>query len=202
MARYSTYFTDRLKDPPLPIGTANATERGVRDGRSVLEAKFSRTMTLCAMVPLLIFTCLNSCIHQKIPQKLPIVGSLSVIFGVFLITATLVKVEMAPLPFFVITMMTTFGAVLQGSLFGLAGLLPASYTTPIMSGQGLAGTFAAVSMICAIASGSPRKDSAFWYFTTACVVILLAIASYLALPKLTEHTPSVTPQRRETKPDL
>lgn len=45
-----------------------------------------------------------------------------------------------------------FGAILQGSLFGLAGLLPASYTTPIMSGQGFAGSFAATSMICAIAS--------------------------------------------------
>lgn len=45
-----------------------------------------------------------------------------------------------------------FGAVFQGSLFGLAGILPASYTTPIMSGQGLAGTFAAFSMICALAS--------------------------------------------------
>ena len=45
-----------------------------------------------------------------------------------------------------------FGAVLQASLFGMAGLLPASYTTPIMSGQGLAGSFAAFAMICAIAS--------------------------------------------------
>lgn len=49
---------------------------------------------------------------------------------------------------------TAFGAVLQGSLFGMAGLLPASYTTPIMSGQGLAGSFAAFAMICAIASVS------------------------------------------------
>lgn len=49
-------------------------------------------------------------------------------------------------------LVTAFGAVLQGSLFGMAGLLPASYTTPIMSGQGLAGTFAAFAMICAIAS--------------------------------------------------
>ena len=47
-----------------------------------------------------------------------------------------------------------FGAILQGSLFGLAGILPASYTTPIMSGQGLAGAFAAFSMICALASTS------------------------------------------------
>lgn len=45
-----------------------------------------------------------------------------------------------------------FGAILQGSLFGLAGLLPTSYTAPIMSGQGLAGFFASVAMICAIAS--------------------------------------------------
>ncbi|KAG7228560.1 hypothetical protein INR49_007734 [Caranx melampygus] len=77
-----------------------------------------------------------------------------------------------------------FGAILQGSLFGLAGMLPASYTTPIMSGQGLAGTFAAFSMICALATGSALQDSAFGYFITACVVILLAIMSYLALPKM------------------
>ncbi|KAJ8387285.1 hypothetical protein AAFF_G00157810 [Aldrovandia affinis] len=178
----TTYFTSRLSVNQTGNGT-----KGPGDSRSVLEAKFSSTMTLCAMLPLLIFTCLNSFIHQKIPQKLRIVGSLSVIFGVFLITATLVKVAMAPLPFFSITMIkiiciNSFGAVLQGSLFGLAGLLPASYTTPIMSGQGLAGTFAAVSMI--IATGSALTDSAFGYFITACVVILLAIASYLALPRL------------------
>ncbi len=45
-----------------------------------------------------------------------------------------------------------FGAMLQGSLFGLAGLLPASYTAPIMSGQGLAGIFAALAMIISISS--------------------------------------------------
>ncbi|KAI1886377.1 hypothetical protein AGOR_G00213390 [Albula goreensis] len=179
------YFTNRLKVNQ----TGNGTEQGAEDSRSILEANFSSTMTLCAMVPLLIFTCLNSFIHQKIPQKLRIVGSLLVIFGVFMITAMLVKVDMAPLPFFSITMIkivciNSFGAVLQGSLFGLAGLLPASYTTPIMSGQGLAGTFAAVSMICAIATGSDLKDSAFGYFITACVVILMAVASYLALPRL------------------
>lgn len=49
---------------------------------------------------------------------------------------------------------SAFGAIFQSSLFGLAGILPASYTTPIMSGQGLAGTFAAFSMICALASKS------------------------------------------------
>lgn len=47
---------------------------------------------------------------------------------------------------------TAFGAVLQGSLFGLVGLLPQKYSAIFMSGQGLAGTFAAVAMLLAIGS--------------------------------------------------
>ncbi|XP_017558150.1 equilibrative nucleoside transporter 1a [Pygocentrus nattereri] len=186
------YFTSRLKNPPTNGAAFNQTANSTEpegDMRNVLESKFNNVMTLCAMVPLLIFTCLNSFIHQRIPQKLRISGSLSVILVVFLITAILVKVDMAPLPFFTFTMIkivciNSFGAILQGSLFGLAGMLPASYTTPIMSGQGLAGTFAAFSMICALATGSALQDSAFGYFITACVVILLAIMSYFILPKM------------------
>lgn len=81
-------------------------------------------------------------------------------------------------------MSPAFGAILQGSLFGLAGLLPASYTAPIMSGQGLAGFFASVAMICAIATGSELSESAFGYFITACVVVVLTIICYLGLPRL------------------
>uniref|UniRef100_A0AAQ4NSN5 Solute carrier family 29 member 1a n=1 Tax=Gasterosteus aculeatus aculeatus TaxID=481459 RepID=A0AAQ4NSN5_GASAC len=186
------YFTSRLREPSAatpPPPTGNITLDGV-ETRNVLQSKFNNVMTLCAMVPLLVFTCLNSFIHQRIPQKIRIIGSLAVIFVVFLLTAVFVKVDVAPLPFFTLTMLkiifiNSFGAILQGSLFGLAGILPASYTTPIMSGQGLAGTFAAFSMICALASGSDLEDGAFGYFITACFVILLAIGSYIALPKMT-----------------
>lgn len=37
------------------------------------------------------------------------------------------------------------------------------------------------------AGGSALQDSAFGYFITACVVILLAIMSYLALPRMVRH---------------
>uniref|UniRef100_A0A669EMU8 Solute carrier family 29 member 1a n=1 Tax=Oreochromis niloticus TaxID=8128 RepID=A0A669EMU8_ORENI len=218
------YFTSRLKDVPTVHSSNQTANETAGDSRNVLESKFNNVMTLCAMVPLLIFTCLNSFIHQRIPQKLRISGSLTVILVVFLVTAVVVKVELAPLPFFVLTMVkivciNSFGAIFQSSLFGLAGILPASYTTPIMSGQGLAGTFAAFSMICALASGSELQDSAFGYFITACVVILLAIMSYLALPKMvrpqsinitynfswffllsTEKRPVVNLMEDETKP--
>uniref|UniRef100_A0A673VVQ2 Solute carrier family 29 member 1 (Augustine blood group) n=1 Tax=Salmo trutta TaxID=8032 RepID=A0A673VVQ2_SALTR len=176
------YFTSRLRDP-----TQISTDKPY--DRSPVEASYNSVSTLCAMVPLLIFTCLNSVLHHRIPQKFRIMGSLAVILVLFLITAIMVKIDMAAVPFFTLTMIkiviiNSFGAILQGSLFGMAGLLPAKYTTPIMSGQGLAGTFAAFSMICAIASGSALNDVAFGYFLTACVVIILAIMSYAVLPKL------------------
>uniref|UniRef100_A0A8D0GNJ7 Equilibrative nucleoside transporter 1 n=1 Tax=Sphenodon punctatus TaxID=8508 RepID=A0A8D0GNJ7_SPHPU len=172
--------------------TATVVSHGCSPPASYLQAKFNNVMTLCAMLPLLVFTCLNSFLHQKIPQQVRILGSLVVIFLVFMVTAILVKIPIEPQPFFIITMVkivliNSFGAILQGSLFGLAGLLPASYTAPIMSGQGLAGTFAALAMICAIASGLELKDSAVGYFTTACIVVLLAIGAYIMLPRLV-HT--------------
>ncbi|XP_074551377.1 equilibrative nucleoside transporter 1-like isoform X1 [Halichoeres trimaculatus] len=183
----TVYFTSRLKDSSLVDPSANETTAG--EPRSVLEAKFNNVMTLCAMLPLLLFTCLNSFLHSLVSQRLRVMGSLFIIMSVFTVTAVLVKVPLEPLPFFIVTMVkiviiNSFGAVLQGSLFGMAGTLPTSYTTPIMSGQGLAGTFAAFAMICAITSGSEIQDAAFGYFITACFVIFLSILSYILLPKL------------------
>ncbi|XP_067420842.1 equilibrative nucleoside transporter 1 isoform X2 [Emydura macquarii macquarii] len=188
------YFTNRLRDPQnvtslAPFLKLNGTDEGLEPPPTYLQSKFNNVMTLCAMLPLLIFTCLNSFLHQRIPQKVRILGSLVAILLVFMMTAALVKIPLEPLPFFITTMVkivliNSFGAILQGSLFGLAGLLPASYTAPVMSGQGMAGTFAALAMICAIASGSLLEDSAFGYFITACVAILLAIGSYIVLPRL------------------
>ncbi|XP_078503436.1 equilibrative nucleoside transporter 1 isoform X2 [Lissotriton helveticus] len=182
------YFSSRLADPAEErIGGAelNITQ----PAQNQLQAKFNNVMTICAMLPLLIFTCLNSFIHQRIPQKLRVLGSLVGILVLFMLTTLFVKISFTPLTFFALTMVkivfiNSFGAILQGSLFGMAGLLPVSYTTPIMSGQGLAGTFAAFSMICAISSGSSLEDSAFGYFIVACVVIVLAIVSYIILPKM------------------
>ncbi|NWH32836.1 S29A1 protein, partial [Chloropsis hardwickii] len=182
------YFISRLKDPEETSHAGNQTGEATFTP-TYLQSVYDNFMTLCAMVPLLIFTCLNSFIHQRIPQQIRISGSLVAIGLVFLVTAIMVKVPMDPLPFFVFTMISivfinSFGAILQSSLFGLAGLLPASYTAPIMSGQGLAGTFAALAMIFSIAIGAQKPESFIGYFTTACVTIVLAIVSYVVLPHM------------------
>ncbi|XP_063300224.1 equilibrative nucleoside transporter 1 [Pelobates fuscus] len=201
--------------PPITSVVGNDSMSSVAiPQQTYLQSKFNNVMTLCAMLPLLIFTCLNSMLHSRISQNIRIAGSLVAIFLVFLLTAIFVKISFSPVTFFTLTMLkivfiNSFGALLQGSLFGLAALFPASYTTPIMSGQGLAGTFAAFSMICALASGSSLEDSAFGYFITACVVILLALLAYLALNKLEfyryyteENVKDSTNSQLEMKKDL
>ncbi|XP_044530655.1 equilibrative nucleoside transporter 1 [Gracilinanus agilis] len=214
----SMYFKSRLGQPQNETGIMTKESSDFLDPTqppvkaNFLDSIFNNVMTICAMLPLLIFTCLNSILHQRIPQVFRILGSLVAILLMFALTAILVKVHLDPLPFFTVTMVkiviiNSFGAILQGSLFGLAGLLPANYTAPIMSGQGLAGTFAAVAMICAIASGSELEKSAFGYFITACGVIVLSILCYLVLPRLKfyQYYQQVKMEalgERETKMDL
>uniref|UniRef100_A0A8C5N0G0 Solute carrier family 29 member 1 (Augustine blood group) n=1 Tax=Leptobrachium leishanense TaxID=445787 RepID=A0A8C5N0G0_9ANUR len=112
--------------------------------QTYLQSKFNNVMTLCAMLPLLAFTCLNSVLHSKIPQNIRIAGSLVAIFLVFLLTAIFVKISFSPVTFFTLTMLK----------------------------------------IVFINCGSALEDSAFGYFITACVVILLALLAYLTLNKL------------------
>ncbi|KAM9836365.1 equilibrative nucleoside transporter 2-like isoform 2-T2 [Aulostomus maculatus] len=118
-----------------------------------------------------------------------IAGSLVFILLLFLLTAVLVKVPMEEDRFFSVTMATiwfinSFGAVLQGSLFGLVGQLPQKYSAIFMSGQGLAGTFAATAMLLAIASDADSESAALGYFITPCVGTLVTLFCYMILPRL------------------
>ncbi|XP_039996178.1 equilibrative nucleoside transporter 2-like isoform X2 [Xiphias gladius] len=153
------------------------------------EYHFNNWMTLLSQLPLLLFTLLNSFLYQRISEMMRIAGSLVFILLLFILTAALVKVPMEKDCFFSVTMATiwfinSFGAILQGSLFGLVGLLPQKYSTIFMSGQGLAGTFAAIAMLLAIASDAESESAALGYFITPCVGTVVTLFSYLLLPRL------------------
>uniref|UniRef100_A0A667FWI7 Solute carrier family 29 member 1 (Augustine blood group) n=1 Tax=Lynx canadensis TaxID=61383 RepID=A0A667FWI7_LYNCA len=208
------YFTNRLDETQnMSLVTAenskhfqpSATPTVPSPERNYLSALFNNVMTLCAMLPLLFFTCLNSFLHQRIPQSVRILGSLIAILLVFLITAVLVKVDLDAMPFFVITMIKIMlinckQGWEQGSLFGLAGLLPTSYTAPIMSGQ----AWQASSPRCCWGKGTGLSESAFGYFITACGVIVLAIICYLGLnsTRYYQQLKLEGPGEQETKLDL
>ncbi|KAK2865762.1 hypothetical protein Q7C36_001818 [Tachysurus vachellii] len=175
----SMYFNNRLNTSEWSNGTLTATK----------EYYFNNWMTLLSQLPLLLFTLLNSILYPRISERIRIAGSLVFILILFILTAILVKVRLEQDHFFSITMATiwfinSFGAVLQGSLFGLVGLLPQKYSAAFMSGQSLAGTFAALAMLFAIASETDEETAALGYFITPCVGTLVTLFSYVLLPKL------------------
>ncbi|XP_073691686.1 equilibrative nucleoside transporter 2 [Garra rufa] len=175
----SMYFNNRLNTSEWSNGTITPTK----------EYYFNNWMTLLSQLPLLLFTFLNSFLYQRISEKMRIAGSLVFILLLFILTAVLVMIPMEQDRFFSVTMATiwfinSFGAILQGSLFGLVGLLPQKYSAIFMSGQGLAGTFAALAMILAIASEADSDSAALGYFITPCVGTLVTLISYMLLPKL------------------
>ncbi|KAM9335339.1 equilibrative nucleoside transporter 2-like [Symphorus nematophorus] len=175
----SLYFQGRLNTTEWSNGTVVVRK----------EYYFNNWMTLLSQLPLLLFTLLNSFLYQRISEAMRIAGSLVFILLLFILTAGLVKVPMEEDRFFSVTMATiwfinSFGAVLQGSLFGLVGQLPQKYSAIFMSGQGLAGTFAAIAMLIAIGSDADSETAALGYFVTPCVGTLVTLFSYLLLPRL------------------
>uniref|UniRef100_A0A4W5KH08 Solute carrier family 29 member 2 n=2 Tax=Hucho hucho TaxID=62062 RepID=A0A4W5KH08_9TELE len=187
------YFDDRLKGTASSNGTILVTNgpTPVTNGTTPVtkDYKFASWMTLLSQLPLLLFTLANSFLYQRIKEKVRIAVSMVSILFLFLLTAIMVKVPMQPQSFFSITMATiwfinSFGAVLQGSLFGLVGLLPPRYSTLFMSGQGLAGIFAALASLFSILSKADKASAALGYFITPCVATLVTLLSYLLLPHL------------------
>ncbi|XP_028839326.1 equilibrative nucleoside transporter 2 [Denticeps clupeoides] len=150
---------------------------------------FDCWMTLLAQIPLLLFTLLNTLLYQCIKEKVRIAGSGTAVFLLFILTAVLVKIRMDEASFFSITMATvwfinSFGAIFQGSLFGLVGLLPPKYSSVFMSGQGVAGIFSALAMLLSIVFQTDAESSALGYFITPCMATMITILCYLSLPYL------------------
>uniref|UniRef100_A0A3Q0RSC7 Solute carrier family 29 member 2 n=1 Tax=Amphilophus citrinellus TaxID=61819 RepID=A0A3Q0RSC7_AMPCI len=168
----SQYFNGRLTQNIISNGTS---------GTSSKNYNYDSWMALLSQLPLLLFTLLNSFLHQW--ERIRVPFSLVGIFFLFSLTAALVQVPMEPDNFFSVTMMIhvitlIFSiAVLQGSLFGMVGLFPSRYSTLFMSGQGLAGIFAAFAMLVSILA-------ALGYFITPCVATLGTLLCYLLLPHL------------------
>uniref|UniRef100_A0A498WFQ1 Solute carrier family 29 (nucleoside transporters), member 2 n=1 Tax=Mus musculus TaxID=10090 RepID=A0A498WFQ1_MOUSE len=203
------YFQGRL------AGTNSSAETMGTNHTSPTDTfNFNNWVTLLSQLPLLLFTLLNSFLYQCIPESVRILGSLLAILLLFALTAALVKVDLSPGLFFSVTMasvwfINSFCAVLQGSLFGQLGTMPSTYSTLFLSGQGLAGIFAALAMLMSLASGVDAQTSALGYFITPCVGILLSIVCYLSLPHLkfaryylTEKLSQAPTQELETKAEL
>uniref|UniRef100_A0A6D2VV20 Solute carrier family 29 member 2 n=1 Tax=Takifugu rubripes TaxID=31033 RepID=A0A6D2VV20_TAKRU len=176
----SQYFNQRLS---FTNSSSNSTAESTND------YNYDSWMVLLSQLPLLLFTLLNSLLYHCVRERLRVTFSLVGILLLFSLTAALVQVPMHPDTFFSVTLATiwfisTCGAVLQASLFGLVGLFPPRYSTLFMSGQGLAGIFAAVAMLLSIISNADKSTAAMAYFITPCVATVGMLVCYLLLPHL------------------
>ncbi|XP_053504701.1 equilibrative nucleoside transporter 2 [Ictalurus furcatus] len=194
------YFNERLN---------TTTSSNFSESHKTDPYMFDNMCVLLSQLPLLLFTFLNSFLYQHIPERMRIAGSMVFILLLFILTATLVKVKMEQDLFFSITMSTIwfinmFGAVLQGSLFGLVGKFPPKYSSWFMSGQAMAGIFSAAAMLMSKISKTDNESAALGYFITPCAATLLTLCCYSVLPhlKFAGLYLEAGIRNKETKPDL
>nr|CAD7588621.1 unnamed protein product [Timema genevievae] len=168
--------------------TANVSHR--ESGRTELQAGFTAYLSVASTIPNTLFLILNSLLSHRISLQLRMVGSLSIIVILFILTTALVEVDTDSWQqiFFITTLITVVllniaSAVLQGGLFGLVGKFSPRYITAVVSGQALGGIFAALAEIVSLCLGAAPTTSAFVYFMVANAMLLMALTAYLILAR-------------------
>nr|CAD7263292.1 unnamed protein product [Timema shepardi] len=168
--------------------TANISHR--ESGRTELQADFTAYLSVASTIPNTLFLILNSLLSHRISLQLRMVGSLSIIVILFILTTALVEVDTdswQQIFFFttlvIVVLLNVASAVLQGGLFGLVGKFSPRYITAVVSGQALGGIFAALAEIVSLCLGASPTTSAFVYFMVANAMLLMALTAYLILAR-------------------
>nr|CAB3266202.1 equilibrative nucleoside transporter 1 [Phallusia mammillata] len=173
---------------PDPNAEPNSSTPAPAVQLNQLQTLFPSTLSVCAMLPNVIFQFLNTVLQQRIREKVRILGSLVFMILLFVVTEIFVKIDTSSWRelFFSVTMICVVilncsSAIFQSSVFGISASLPPRYTQAVMAGQGMGGVFASLAMIGALAYSSDPTSSAFAYFMTAIVVLFLTGVCYSSL---------------------
>jgi len=170
-----------------------------------LQSLYTPLQMVLSQLPNFSFLLLNAVIGHRLSVTRRLVITLLLMVTLFSVTTAfvLVDTDQWQTGFFALTMTTivlinSCGAMFQGSLFGLAGMVPATYMTAVVTGQAAGGVFASGARIVSLATGAGDTMSAFIYFLIAvCVMILtlLALLYLMATPlyKAVTAPPSHTP---------
>ncbi|XP_077997115.1 equilibrative nucleoside transporter 1-like [Glandiceps talaboti] len=169
------------------INTTNTTNMDTTELRKTYENFFSVT----AMSSNILMLVLNTALKHLVSLNLRIFSGMIVTLIMFVFTTCLVVVDTDSwqMTFFIVTLVSVVvinlaGALFQGSLIGVAGVLPPEYMQSTMSGQAIAGIFASLTNILAIAAASKPESSGFGYFLSAVAAMFLCIIVYAVLLKL------------------
>ena len=162
-----------------------------------IQKKFENGFALAAMFPALISVFINIFLSSRLSRGIRVITGLMVMFTTFVATTALVKIDSQQWPgkFFAITIVCVViinfsSGIYQGTLFGVAGIVGLRYTQAIMSGQAVAGIFAALADLFSKLANNTHKGeddptfSALIYFGLGASVIAITAITYIVLFKL------------------
>ena len=158
--------------------------------RTPLQTSFTSYLSVASNVPCVIFLILNTALNKRISLNTRMIGSLSVMLVLLVITTIFVKINTDgwQKTFFIITiiivvLLNSASAVLSGSIFGIIGKFSPKYITAVIGGQALGAIFTCVVQILALAIGASSVFSGFIYYMVGNVVIVISLISYIILTK-------------------
>ncbi|XP_055921670.1 equilibrative nucleoside transporter 2 [Eupeodes corollae] len=153
-----------------------------------MQKNFTCYLTLTASLAGMTFLLLNAVYGHHVSQRLKMLGTMIVIFLVFIMTTAFVEVDTDKWQhqFFLMTMamvvvINISSAVMSGGLFGMAGIFTSEYMTAVVSGQALGGIFTALAFILALTFGASAKTTAFLYFSIGIFIVFLSIVTYMIM---------------------
>ncbi|GAB0099914.1 Equilibrative nucleoside transporter [Sergentomyia squamirostris] len=155
-----------------------------------IQRSFTSDLSVSSAVPNTVFLILNAFLSHHFSLKLRMLGSMGIIFLLFIFTTAFVEVDTDSWQraFFGITITTVVvmniaSAILSGGLFGIAGQFPSEYMTAVVSGQALGGIFAALCEIISLTFGASATTTAMVYFSVAIVVMIISLAAYFFMSR-------------------
>lgn len=171
-----------------------------------LKHSFENYFSVAAMVPNMLMFLLNTLFKHKVPLQARMLTSVCIMTLCFIVTTVLVVIDTSnwTTDFFYITIGTIIlinlsGAVYQGGLFGMCGMMPPKYTGAVMTGQGIGGTFAALASILSLLGGKDAVSSGFGYFMSAAVVLAMCLVTYIMLNRLKFGRHYIAPHDRRSE---
>lgn len=175
-----------------------------------IQRTFTSDLSVSSAVPNTVFLVLNAFLSHRIPLKLRMMGSMGIIFVLFIFTTVFVEVDTDSWQraFFAITITTVVvmniaAAILSGGLFGIAGQFPSEYMTAVVSGQALGGIFAALCEVISLTFGASPNTTALVYFSVAIVVMIISLLAYFLMSRTiffkfyTTNRSSMTPRLQD-----
>lgn len=154
------------------------------------QLEFQSDLSIAASVPSTLFLVLNAGFGHWVPLRVRMVGSLVMMFFIFIGTTTMAQVDTDQWQdtFFLITLasvvvINAFSATMSGGLFGIAGQFSSDYMSAVVSGQALGGIFTAAADIIAISFGAPPTATGFVFFIVGTLMLFLSLMMYVVMSK-------------------